>query len=87
MAIGDIPAVYLMNWSMWCLARRSAKENGAMIEYLRDVSGKRRRYVNGVLVIMDRFITTPEIYELTYPNAAFQFWPYIGVPGVRKGRF
>lgn len=78
MAIVERPAVYLMNWSTWCKARLTAKANGAVIEYRRAANGKRQRYVNGVLVVMDGFITTEDIYELTYPDS-FQHWPYVGV--------
>ena len=61
------PDAYLMNWSTWCKARRELKAHGIQVEYRRVALHRWRRYVGGVEVVMDRFITTEDIYEITKP--------------------
>lgn len=76
------PDAYLMNWSTWCKARRMLKQRGIPVEY-RPIRGhKWTRYVEGVEVMIDRFITTEDIYEVTKPP--FSLDMRLPVPTVRR---
>ena len=77
-----MPDAYLMNWSTWCKMRRLLKQHGIPVEYRQVAPHRWTRYVNGVEVMMDRFITTEDIYEVTKPIMTLGL--RLPVPTLRK---
>ena len=67
------PDYYLMNWSTWCKARRALKARGIPVTYVRVSQTRWRRYVEGVEIMLDRWIVGDEIYELTNSLPVFVF--------------
>ena len=68
------PDYYLMNWTMWCKARRVLKERGITVEYIL-LGHHRGPLVNGVEVKFSEFITEEGIYELTLPPFSLDMKP------------
>ena len=80
------PDYYLMNWSTWCKARRVLKARGIPVTYVRESQTRWRRYVEGVEIMLDRWIVGEDIYELTNKPPVFVFGerPSLPMTNVRK---